>query len=520
MECSEAFEQVINVLKLCKQYEHIPYTLLLTSSISFTPEICREICHSENWNGCQAYLHGLGDEERLQVLTHFLRKDRLLSGYQALARLIKQGYFSTILTCNLDSWLEEALWEIDCQPQVLIVSGHSDKHIATWLDNPPGGVCILKLHGSLKERSLPATFPHLWELPLNLQASLKRYLNRGMIVVDSIAQDRDVSHLLERNGKNSIYYVLPEILDPYDEIIKVIEARGHKLETHLINGASGTFTTFFTTIETLLPEQPTLATTHQRQILKNEKQLVKADVVLATVTGIETQAVLELFPGWKRMFSSTQTYYDLGFVQKAHVFLVEQSMMGSGSEGGSLLTISEAIRTLSPSAVIMVGIAFGIDESKYTIGDILVSQQVLVYEHQRVGHNSNGEAIVLSRGPRPNASPWLLSRFKSGARDWQEQRVEFGLILSGEKLIDHLPYRNQVHALAPEAIGGEMEGAGLYVAAQTHKVDWILVKAICDWADGQKGLNKQQYQEKAARNAAQFSMHVLQQGGFSGNYND
>jgi tetratricopeptide (TPR) repeat protein len=55
-----------------------------------------------------------------------------------------------------------------------------------------------------------------------------------------------------------------------------------------------------------------------------------------------------------------------------------------------------------------------------------------------------------------------------------------------------------------------MEGAGLYVACQDKKVDWILVKAICDWADGNKAHDKAARQQTAATNAAKFVLHALQ----------
>jgi hypothetical protein len=64
--------------------------------------------------------------------------------------------------------------------------------------------------------------------------------------------------------------------------------------------------------------------------------------------------------------------------------------------------------------------------------------------------------------------------------------------------------------IEPEAIGGEMEGAGLYVACQDKKVDWILVKGICDWADGEKGQDKESRQKTAASNAAAFVVHTLE----------
>jgi hypothetical protein len=96
-------------------------------------------------------------------------------------------------------------------------------------------------------------------------------------------------------------------------------------------------------------------------------------------------------------------------------------------------------------------------------------------------------------------------------RSWEKVSVRFGLVLSGEKLVDNLDFREQLRVLEPEAIGGEMEGAGLYVACHDAKVDWILVKAICDWVDGHKNRNKTKRQALAAHNAARFVLHVLQQ---------
>jgi hypothetical protein len=54
-----------------------------------------------------------------------------------------------------------------------------------------------------------------------------------------------------------------------------------------------------------------------------------------------------------------------------------------------------------------------------------------------------------------------------------------------------------------------MEGAGLYVSSAEHKLDWIVVKAICDWADGNKGVDKQERQRTAAKNAAIFLVESL-----------
>ena len=134
----------------------------------------------------------------------------------------------------------------------------------------------------------------------------------------------------------------------------------------------------------------------------------------------------------------------------------------------------------------MVGIAFGVDDGKQAIGDILVSENLRCYEPERVGthevsRNSSravtGHACILL-APQPPEE----RRFEGG----RGAPVRFGVVLTGEMLVDNLDVRRRVCALEPEAIGGEMEGSGLYAACQNEKVDWILVKAICDWADGDK----------------------------------
>ena len=110
---------------------------------------------------------------------------------------------------------------------------------------------------------------------------------------------------------------------------------------------------------------------------------------------------------------------------------------------------------------------------------------------------------------RPPLS-WLLNHLKSAELLWEGARVRFGLVLSGEKLVDNLDFRQQLKGFASEAIGGEMEGAGLYVACQDKKVDWMLVKGICDWADGHKAQDKDARQQTAAHNATAFVLHALQ----------
>jgi nucleoside phosphorylase len=254
------------------------------------------------------------------------------------------------------------------------------------------------------------------------------------------------------------------------------------------------------------------------EIDTNQGQVKDVDVLLVTVTEVETRAVIEIaeekIGQVETVYEGDQLFYHLGYVGGAQICLV-RSEMGYSGPSGSMMTVSEAIDRLSPSAVIMIGIAFGVDSEKQQIGDVLVSRSICEYEPQRVGTGSDGNRISVSRGDRVPASPMLLSRFRDGELRWDQTKVRFGLVFSGAKLIDNAAFRDRLLEIEPEAIGGEMEGVGLYSAASRKKVDWILVKAICDWADGKKNENKKKNQNLAARNAAEFTINVIARGGFS-----
>jgi nucleoside phosphorylase len=110
----------------------------------------------------------------------------------------------------------------------------------------------------------------------------------------------------------------------------------------------------------------------------------------------------------------------------------------------------------------------------------------------------------------------LLNCFQDSQLDWTPPpHIHFGPILSSSRLIDHAGTRNELSRHFPEAIGGEMEGHGLCDVCSRQKVDWILVKAISDWADGNKDENKADYQRLAADNAARLVLSVIQQYGLS-----
>jgi nucleoside phosphorylase len=81
-------------------------------------------------------------------------------------------------------------------------------------------------------------------------------------------------------------------------------------------------------------------------------------------------------------------------------------------------------------------------------------------------------------------------------------------MLSGPKLIDDKEFRDALLLSYPNAKGGEMEGEGGYAAAEKSRIQTILIKSICDWADGHKNDRAQAF---AAFTSASLAAHVLNQ---------
>jgi nucleoside phosphorylase len=239
------------------------------------------------------------------------------------------------------------------------------------------------------------------------------------------------------------------------------------------------------------------------------KSIRSADVLVLTVNPHETRALLEVFAEMtgtpaRPVSIDDRLYRTLGTLNNTS-FVHALSEMGSGGAGAAQETVYKAIRAIRPRAIISLGLAFGINPQKQAIGDILVSKQLRLYDLQRLGNE------VIPRGDKSHASSWLINFFEGVAQtSWTGATVRFGVILTGDKLVDNTQFRDQLTKFEPEAIGGEMEGAGLYVASHDQKVDWIVIKAICDWADGEKDKDKDPNQRIAAANAAQFLVHAAQ----------
>src|SRR5580692_1408622 len=101
-----------------------------------------------------------------------------------------------------------------------------------------------------------------------------------------------------------------------------------------------------------------------------------ADVLLVAATRVECKAVLDVFRIPEQQARAVEieglTYFDLGVFGGARTFLFQPETGSDAATEG----LRKSLDALVPSAVILVGIAFGRDPSQQEPGDILVSTKL------------------------------------------------------------------------------------------------------------------------------------------------
>lgn len=247
------------------------------------------------------------------------------------------------------------------------------------------------------------------------------------------------------------------------------------------------------------------------------RHTVTADIVLLTVNKHEQtqlKAVFERHIGHsleQRQGASNEVYLDAGEVNGQRV-MIAKSLIGSTGSGASFDTAINILEDLSPRVIIAVGIAWGAKNlGGQEIGDILISTRLRDAQH----HKATPEKITL-RGTIESANGTLLKTFLAAAES-TGARAHEGLLISVETLFDDEQERDKfIAADQHQAIGGEMEGSGLLMAlrrATDRRVDWLIVKAICDWGfkKNEDELKKEQDQLTAAQSAAELCIATITQ---------
>lgn len=196
-------------------------------------------------------------DTRYSILRKHLWEDKSLSkGYIDLANLIKNGYFKTVLSTNLDNLLEKALTKVGwSQPEdfiVIVNSRDNPEEVLTQIESFPALFKIIKLHGTLESpRTYAFTPSEVFEFEEAIESIVSQTINQSLVVVGHSMQDRDLEKLFDREGKE-IHFVnpsRPEIGSLMDFILKV------RRKGSIVEGTEGEFDNFFQKLRSCIEDQ-------------------------------------------------------------------------------------------------------------------------------------------------------------------------------------------------------------------------------------------------------------------------
>ncbi|CAB4003128.1 5 -methylthioadenosine S-adenosylhomocysteine nucleosidase-like isoform X16 [Paramuricea clavata] len=212
------------------------------------------------------------------------------------------------------------------------------------------------------------------------------------------------------------------------------------------------------------------------------------NILLITANKHEFIACYKYMSPVKRSYLKTiGTVYFGQFGEQKRVALIKCAQ----GPTNSAITVKNAADILNPQVVLFVGICASM-KPKAKLGDVLISAKLQTYDDKKV----RADGKVEQRGVKPNVSRNMASLILSAAEGWQAPLEDLdnlevevhcdATMLSGSELVNNRQRRDELGECFRDALGLEMEGAGLYAAAHDLGTEWAVIKAVSDLADGSK----------------------------------
>jgi nucleoside phosphorylase len=228
--------------------------------------------------------------------------------------------------------------------------------------------------------------------------------------------------------------------------------------------------------------------------------------VLLTATDLEDRILVEHLSAISHTPPVIQSYgpisgseYDLDALGR---ILHVRTGAGTAGTHGALASVATLLARVAPSFVVSIGICFGLKQKIQNLGDVAVADSIFEYERQRV---TGSAETIQPRGDKIPCSSDLVSLARALSTRTRTYNVYVGGFSSGDKLIDSASFKAKLLELNPQGIAGDMEAAGVAGACKLNEVPFIVVKGICDWAEGKND----NFQEAAMKNSVSFAFELL-----------
>jgi len=277
----------------------------------------------------------------------------------------------------------------------------------------------------------------------------------------------------------------------------------------------------------------------------------EVDFAIITALDLECQAVVCRLQSHKiQTFEATDIRtYHRGVVptenSNGSYEIVVVLLPSMGNEPSTAAT-TDVIQQFNPSYVLMVGIAGGIPQDDLALGDVVVADQIILYEYAKETEGESmprhrvypASSLLLERvrnfwdarwatevGLRRPKGAMRLVPYRNCQLSWLPRRLRrpkgamrlvpkhfVGPIATGSKIVASRLFRENLVAQWPKLHAVEMESGGVAVAAwqRPHPLNWLVVRGISDWADPGKNVDQGEgWREYAANSAAAYVMAFL-----------
>ena len=243
---------------------------------------------------------------------------------------------------------------------------------------------------------------------------------------------------------------------------------------------------------------------------KDKKIIDSVLLLLMVVNSSEFLAAMNYFSKSEaKVLNSEGNNYYVGKWGQIPAALVRQRGQGTGGPSGSQQLTCSSINLFKNLKLI---IALGVCGTLGRLGDVVISSRIDGCDLMKVkGDRLISRSTVCQPGDNIYSflmlSPeiWSFLCTKEGTDEYKAKAV-FKPMLSGTPLIASGQYRDKlIENVSVEAGGVEMEGIGVVdgirISKKMDKIEFVIVKAGCDYADETK--NKE-WQPVAAMAAADF----------------
>lgn len=265
-------------------------------------------------------------------------------------------------------------------------------------------------------------------------------------------------------------------------------------------------------------------------MLTNPVSNSSVDFVLVTALPEERDAVLNKLPGYIRLPPTNddiRTYFqaDLPIIfadQSAGSYRVIVICLLAMGRVQAVTATADAIRRWRPRFVVLIGIAGGIAAKNVKVGDILIADQIVDYELQKLTPAGpevrwdvqRADARLLEACVNFRNEAWQgLLRIKRPGRGKPNRHI--GPLASGDKVIAFGDVLAKYRDTWPKLLGVEMEAAGASTAAfqSPAKPGFFMIRGVSDLADENKGASHvKKWRTYACDIAASFAIALLQNG--------